>query len=99
MPKHILISAGDPSGDLHGAALAHALKQQYPGVRISVLGGTHLKSMADQFVYPLVSVGGFGFWEPLLKIPRLWSVLNQVKALLQNDRPDVVIPIDYYGFN
>jgi len=97
--KHVLIVAGDPSGDQHGAGLAQALKQNVPGLRISALGGTHLRQTADQFVYPLVEVGGFGFWEPLLKLPKLWTAWRQLKSILREDPPAVVIPIDYYGFN
>jgi lipid-A-disaccharide synthase len=96
---HLLIVAGDPSGDFHGAALVDALRQRRPGLRISALGGSHLRHKADVFVYPLVGIGGFGFWEPLLKLPQLWSAFSAVKTLLKRDPPDVVVPIDYYGFN
>jgi len=100
MPKkHVLIVAGDPSGDLHGAALAQALKALDPDVALSVLGGTHLRQAADHFLYPLVGLGGFGFWEPVLKLPHLWRAWRAVRAVLRTDPPNVVIPIDYYGFN
>ena len=55
--------------------------------------------MADRFVYPLVGVGGFGFLELLTKLPRLWKIKRQILDLLKTDAPDLVIPIDYYGFN
>jgi len=102
MPKenrHLLIVAGDASADRHGAALVKALREREPHLRISALGGVHLRGSADHFIYPLVGVGGFGFWEPLMKIPQLWSAYSAVKALLTQDRPDIVVPIDYYGFN
>ncbi len=99
MPDHILIVAGDPSADRHAASLITALKSKRPGIRISALGGTYLKKSADHFLYPLVGVGGFGFWEPIFKLPQLWSALQKVKQLLEKDPPDLVIPIDYYGFN
>ncbi|MFA5974771.1 MAG: lipid-A-disaccharide synthase [Elusimicrobiota bacterium] len=97
--NHFLIVAGDPSADRHGAALVQALRRQRPGVRISALGGDHLKEAADHFIYPLVGLGGFGFWEPLMKLPQLWVALGKIKRLFQEDRPDLVIPMDYYGFN
>ncbi len=101
MPKtpHLLIVAGDPSADRHGAALVDALRAQRPDIRVSALGGPYLRQKADRFLYPLVGVGGFGFWEPLLKLPQLWAAKKTVQKLLQDDRPDVVIPMDYYGFN
>jgi lipid-A-disaccharide synthase len=98
-PSRVLLVAGDPSGDEHGAALARALKQIYPQLEIIALGGSHLYAAADRFLYPLVGVGGFGFWEPLMKLPNLWNAWRQVQTALKENRPDVVIPIDYYGFN
>lgn len=91
--------AGDPSGDQHAAALAQALKAQNPQVRILALGGTHLRAVSDEFIYPLVGLGGFGFWEPILKLPTLWSIRRRVQRLLADKFVRAVIPVDYYGFN
>ncbi len=101
MPKssHILIIAGDPSADRHGAALIDSLRAKRPDIRVSALGGDALRQKADAFLYPLVGVGGFGFWEPVVKLPQLWAARNKVKDIIQHDRPDVVVPMDYYGFN
>ena len=99
MPKHVLIVAGDPSGDQHGAALVRALKTRDPNIKVSALGGPHLKETADSCLFPLVALGGFGFWEPLLKLPKLFEARRLIKTLLKQDRPDAVIPIDFYGFN
>jgi lipid-A-disaccharide synthase len=98
-PLHILMVAGDPSADRHAARLAQALKDRIAGLRISALGGTHLKSVADSFLFSLVDLGGFGFWEPLMKILPLRRALAAIQHLINVDRPDLVIPVDYYGFN
>ena len=101
MPKspHVLLVAGDPSADRHGAALIDALKTETPSIQISAMGGRHLRAKADRFLYPLAEVGGFGFWEPILKLPQLWSAWTAFKKALQENRPDVVVTMDYYGFN
>ena len=101
MPKgsHILIIAGDPSADRHGAALIDSLRAKRPDIRVSTLGGEALRQKANTFLYPLVGVGGFGFWEPLFKLPQFWAARRKVNDLIQKDRPDVVVPMDYYGFN
>jgi lipid-A-disaccharide synthase len=96
---HVLLVAGDPSGDQHAAELATALKQRIPHLKVSALGGTYLQNVADAFLFPLVGIGGFGFWEPLLKLPRLWKARRTIAYLLKKDRPSLVIPVDYYGFN
>ena len=97
--SHLLIIAGDPSADRHGAALVEALHAERPDLRVTALGGTYLREEASDFLYPLVGVGGFGFWEPLTKLPQLWAARRAVKKILKKDRPDVVVPMDYYGFN
>lgn len=96
---HLLIVAGDPSADRHGAALVQALRRRSPGLRVSALGGIHLKEAADHFLYPLAGLGGFGFWEPVIKLPHLWTAFGKVKRLFREERPDGVVPMDYYGFN
>src|SRR5262250_1293650 len=97
--KHILIVCGDPSADRHGEALVKALRKRDSSFRISALGGSHLQKNVDHFLYPLAGVGGFGFWEPLAKAPQLWRAWQKIKDALEKDRPDLVVPIDYYGFN
>jgi len=97
--RHILIVAGDPSADRHGAALATALRKRDSTLRISAMGGALLQKSSDHFLYPLVGVGGFGFWEPLAKLPQLWKAWTAFTRCLSRDRPDIVVPIDYYGFN
>lgn len=99
MGEHLLISAGDPSGDQHAAHLVEALRARRPGLRVTALGGDHLKKVADKFLFPLVGMGGFGFLEPLAKLPQWWSALKRVKATLKEDRPTLVVPVDFYGFN
>jgi lipid-A-disaccharide synthase len=97
--RRILLVAGDPSVDRHGAALVRALKVKLPHVKVAALGGDQLKAVADRFIYPLVGVGGFGFWEPFFKLPQLLDAREIVESLLDEWKPDVVIPIDFYGFN
>jgi lipid-A-disaccharide synthase len=101
MPKspHILLIAGDPSADRHGASLVEALRTRQPTLRVSAVGGPHLRQTADAFLFPLVDVGGFGFWEPLLKWRQLWQAWKAIRNLIREDPPDLVVPVDYYGFN
>ena len=48
--RHILIVAGDPSADRHGANLIAALRKRNSTLRISALGGDHLRKSADNFL-------------------------------------------------
>jgi lipid-A-disaccharide synthase len=96
--KRVLFVAGDASGDRHAADVAAALKSSRPDVEILAVGGPALRAVADRFLFDLVSHGVMGFWEPLRKIPRFWSLLKRVivPAIAECD---VVVPTDFFGFN
>ena len=93
----ILIVAGDPSGDLHGAHLARALKSG--GARVAAVGGPLLQGEADEFLEDLASHAIAGFWEPVAKVGFLVRLGLRLKRFLQERRPTVLVCIDYYGFN
>jgi len=98
-PQTVLLVAGDPSGDLHGARLARALKRQAPSLRIAAVGGPLLKAAADEFIEDLASHGITGFWEPVRQVPRLVRAGRRIAEFMARRRPRAVVCIDYYGFN
>ena len=97
--KHILIVAGDPSGDLHGSRLAKALKARESGLRVAAVGGKLLEAEADEFIADLASLGIVGFVEPLRQLPRLLALSRRLAAFMAEKRPLALVCIDYYGFN
>ncbi len=97
--KSALVVAGDPSGDLHGAALVAALKAAEPDLRVSAVGGPRLARAAHDFIEDLASRGMTGFWEPLRGLPTLPRLEKRLGKLLRERRPDAVICVDYWGFN
>jgi lipid-A-disaccharide synthase len=95
----IFISAGEASGDLHGAALARALRRRYPRAELFGLAGPE---MAEAGVDPIVEFDRLvvmGFAEVVARLPFFLSLRRRVRRLLAETRPDLVIPIDYPGFN
>jgi len=97
--KRILIISGDPSGDIHAASLARAIKKQDPSINITSVGGTNLKMISEKFLEDLISNTVIGFWEPVKKIYYFKKLLGRIKKEIKNDKPDMVIPVDFYGFN
>jgi lipid-A-disaccharide synthase len=95
----ILIVAGDPSGDIHAASLAAALKRQQPRLRIAAVGGERCRAVADEFIEDLASRGVTGFWEPLMQLRFLQQLGQRLEAILRDRRPQAVVCVDYYGFN
>lgn len=95
----LLITAGDPSGDLHGAHLISSLKRLRPAVKIAAVGGPAMRAVADEFLDDLAGEGIVGFLEPFLKAPRLIKSALSVRDFLIEKKPKALICIDYYGFN
>jgi len=103
-PVTVLIIAGDPSGDLYSAMLVESLRRQRPDLRIFAVGGKLLrasldKKRGDRFIKDLASIAVTGFVEPARRIPMFYSLLKQLKTLMQEEDIDLVIPVDFYGFN
>ncbi len=98
--KRILLVAGDPSADLHGANLVRQLKNILPGIKIFSLGGLHLSSVSDRFLYNLVELAVFGLGDSIKNYFLFRKIFqNVVLKYLDQEKPDCVIPIDFYGFN
>jgi lipid-A-disaccharide synthase len=95
----IFISAGEASGDLYGAELARELNRILPQAKMFGLAGPR---MAEAGVEPIVEFDRLvvmGFVEVTARLPFFLRLRRQVNRLLAEDPPDLVIPIDYPGFN
>lgn len=98
-PVRIFLSAGEPSGDVHGARLVEALRARLPGAVIEAFGGPRMASAGAQVLYPMEEYTAFGLAEIVGKIPAHLRLLRQVEAQFAGRMYDLVIPIDYPGFN
>jgi lipid-A-disaccharide synthase len=97
-PK-ILISAGEPSGDLHGAALARALRKRWPDAELYGFGGDLMRAEGVDLWAHADQMAVMGFFEVAKHLPYFLGLLGRVKAHIESTPPDLVIPIDYPGFN
>ena len=98
MPR-ILISAGEPSGDLHGAGVARALRRRWPDARLYGFGGTQMREAGVELIAHVDELAVMGFAEVARHLPFFIGLLRNVRQRLDADPPDLVIPIDYPGFN
>lgn len=98
-PARIFLSAGEPSGDLHGARLVEALRARLPDAVIEGFGGPRMAAAGAQVLYPMERYTAFGLAEVVGKIPAHLRLLRQIDAQLAGRMYDLVIPIDYPGFN
>lgn len=99
MKKNVLIVAGEASGDLHGAGLIRELKKINPDIEYSGVGGAKLKEEGMSPLFSIEKLAFMGFYEVIKNI----GLIKELKKILINHldqrKPDLVILIDYPGFN
>jgi len=95
---HVFISAGEPSGDLHGANLIRALRAKHPGLRISGFGGDKMLAAGVDLIYKF-DAHAFMFFGAIPQLRMFIDLANQAGERFHSDPPDAVVLIDYPGFN
>lgn len=93
------IIAGEKSGDLHGANLFLELKKLDSEAKAFGIGGKYMAEAGVSLSRNYDQLATMGLWELVEKMSVIRSAMNQVKQELKEMRPDVVILIDYAGFN
>src|SRR5579871_5272372 len=99
MPMRIFFSAGEPSGELHGANLIRTLQQSQPGVECIGFGGERMRQAGCQLLYPLSQLAVMWFWRVLVRAPVFLDLIARADRFFRQQRPDAVVLIDYPGFN
>jgi lipid-A-disaccharide synthase len=95
----VFLSAGEPSGDLHGSALARELRRRRPGIRLLGLGGDRMAAEGVELLAHVRDLAVMGFTEVLGRLPFFVRLRRTVFDAIDGERVDLVIPIDYPGFN
>jgi lipid-A-disaccharide synthase len=95
----VFLSAGEASGDQHGAELARALRARIPGVRLAGLGGSEMAAAGVELLADLDRLAVLGFAEVVRHLPDLLALRREVRSFLKREGVDLLIPIDYPGFN
>lgn len=95
----IFLSAGEPSGDQHGAAVVSALLARFPGAVLEAFGGSRMAAAGARVRFPMEEYTVIGFVEILGKIPAHLRLLRTLEAEFRAGRYDLLIVIDYPGFH
>jgi lipid-A-disaccharide synthase len=97
--RKVLLVAGEASGDLHGAALVDALCRSDPEVEVWGIGGERLRQAGMHILVDTAGVATMGFVETFGTLGRLLSAYRRLKRFLVEERPQLVILIDFPEFN
>ncbi len=97
--RQIFIVAGEASGDAHAARLVAALKEHAPHLYVGGIGGDAMRAAGADIVQDFADLAVMGLFEVLKSYPRIKAIFNQTVSRLKRDKPDLLILVDYPGFN
>ena len=93
------IIAGEASGDLHGSNLIKELKNINPSSTFRCWGGDLMKSQCNKLVMHYKDFSYMGFLEVIVNAKKILSYISLCKKDIEEYNPDIIIYIDYPGFN
>ncbi len=94
-----MFSAGEVSGDLHGARLAEAVRRIDPTAELFGFGGARMAAAGVRLAADCAEYSVMGVWEVLLNLPRIFSLMNLLTETMKREKPDLLVLIDYPDFN
>ena len=94
-----MFSAGEVSGDLHGARLAQAILAQAPEMELVGFGGREMAQAGVTLAADFASYNVMGVWEVLKNLGRIRRLLQRLTDFMREERPDLLVLIDYPDFN
>lgn len=96
---NLLLSAGEASGDLHGARLLAALRRLRPGIRAFGMGGERLVAAGLDAVARSEALSVVGISEAVEKVPGVLRAVSSLDAAADRRRPEVAVLIDFPDFH
>jgi lipid-A-disaccharide synthase len=94
----ILISAGEPSGEMHAARLAATLRAR-TGAHLFGLGGPRMREAGVELLADSSQVAVVGISEVVRRLPSVWKVYRQLADEAARRKPDLAILVDFPDFN
>ena len=97
--KRLVIVAGEESGDKYAAELIQALQATSLSLSISGIGGAHMQATGIEVISDLAKFGVTGFSEVIRHLGVIKKAQNAIHKHLEKIKPDLLLLIDYPGFN
>jgi len=97
--SRVMISCGEPSGDLYAGALAREIRSIDPAGDVFGFGGEHLASAGARLVGDYRGLSVTGLVEVVRLLPKTYAMYRRLVAEARARRPDVFVAIDFPDFN
>ncbi len=95
----ILVSCGEPSGDLYGAELVNRLGPLVPELEVFGLGGDRLAAEGATLVAHVRDLAVVGLLEVVTHLRRIRGIFHRLLQEVDRERPDLAVLVDYPDFN
>ena len=95
----VMLSCGEPSGDLYAGALTTELRRLDPDADVFGLGGERLAAAGGRLLRNYGGLAVTGLAEVVPTLPRQWATYRRLVTTARAERPDVLVAIDNPGFN
>lgn len=95
----IMFSAGEVSGDMHGASIAAAIKKCEPEARLFGFGGPQMEAAGVEICCNMQDYNVMGFWEVIKNLRRMFKLRDYLLDVMVKEKPDILVLIDYPDFN
>ncbi|PIE57662.1 MAG: lipid-A-disaccharide synthase [Desulfobulbus propionicus] len=99
LKKHIMIVAGEASGDLHGANLIRALHRKAPEITVSGMGGPLLADAGVDILFNAAKIAVVGVIEVLSHLMDIGKARQILHKEMVQKKPALLILIDFPDFN
>jgi lipid-A-disaccharide synthase len=94
-----MLSCGEASGDLYAGALVEALRARDPRIDVFGLGGDRFRAAGGRLIGDFHGVSVVGLVETLRILPESYAMYRRLVQAARDERPDVLVLIDFSGFN
>lgn len=98
-PKSFMLIAGEASGDLLASELVAALRARLPDANCFGAGGNRMSAAGVELVHEMSRLSVVGITDVLAKLLELRRLMQKLLAIAIERQPDVIIGVDYGGFN
>ncbi len=90
----VMLSCGEPSGDLYAGALATEIRRLNPRAEVFGLGGVRLAAAGGRLTADCAGLAATGLTEALSVLPHTWRTYRRLVRAARTERPDVFVAID-----
>ncbi len=97
--KHLIVVAGEASGDMHAAHLVSAIRTLNPSIKFSGVGGEQMQNAGVELYENLADLAVVGFIEVIKHFGEFQRIFNLIIKKVEETKADAVILVDYPGFN